>query len=78
MSSGRIAEIGPVRDVVLEPPCTPLKKGLMGAIPTVAGGRHAMVQIPGSMPRLVGDPEGDEFQTSAEHAPFDRLPRRPA
>jgi peptide/nickel transport system ATP-binding protein len=36
MYSGRIAEIGPVRDVV-QNPLHPYAKGLMGAIPTLAG-----------------------------------------
>src|SRR6478735_5534384 len=37
MYAGRIAEIGPVRDVIKEP-LHPYAVGLMGAIPTLAGG----------------------------------------
>src|SRR5882757_858720 len=51
MYSGRIAEIGPVQDVV-QIPLHPYAKGLMGAIPTLAGEDKRLVQIPGSMPRL--------------------------
>ena len=57
MYAGRIAEIGPVRDVV-QHPRHPYAKGLMGAIPTLAGDASRLVQIPGSMPRLDRDPAG--------------------
>jgi peptide/nickel transport system ATP-binding protein len=40
MYSGRIAEIGPVQDVV-QNPLHPYAKGLMGAIPTLAGDASA-------------------------------------
>ena len=40
MYAGRIAEIGPVRDVV-QHPHHPYTKGLMGAIPTLGPGRRA-------------------------------------
>jgi peptide/nickel transport system ATP-binding protein len=62
MYAGRIAEIGPVRDVV-QRPHHPYTKGLMGSIPTLdtsdTGGR--LVQIPGSMPRLTAIPKGCAF-----------------
>jgi peptide/nickel transport system ATP-binding protein len=60
MYSGRIAEIGPVRDVV-QNPLHPYAKGLMGAIPTLAGNTERLVQIPGSMPRLSAIPRGCAF-----------------
>ena len=60
MYAGRIAEIGPVRDVVQQP-LHPYTKGLMGAIPTLAGAADRLVQIPGSMPRLTAIPPGCAF-----------------
>ncbi len=60
MYSGRIAEIGPVQDVV-QNPLHPYAKGLMGAIPTLAGEDKRLVQIPGSMPRLSAIPPGCSF-----------------
>ena len=72
MYAGRIAEIGPVRDVV-QHPHHPYTKGLMGAIPTLGPtlgqtlgptlGPQAerLVQIPGAMPRLDAIPKGCAF-----------------
>ncbi|MBR0757679.1 ABC transporter ATP-binding protein [Bradyrhizobium jicamae] len=60
MYSGRIAEIGPVQEVV-QNPLHPYAKGLMGAIPTLAGEEKRLVQIPGSMPRLSAIPKGCAF-----------------
>ncbi|KQQ35716.1 methionine ABC transporter ATP-binding protein [Methylobacterium sp. Leaf125] len=60
MYSGRIAEIGPVRDVV-QNPLHPYAKGLMGAIPTLAQETDRLAQIPGSMPRLSNIPKGCAF-----------------
>src|SRR5260370_17039700 len=57
MYSGRIAEIGPVQDVV-QNPLHPYAKGLMGAIPTLAGEDKRLVKIPGSNPRLSAIPPG--------------------
>ena len=70
MYSGRIAEIGPVRDVV-QHPLHPYAKGLMGAIPTLSGDAKRLVQIPGSMPRLSAIPNGCAFYPRCEFA-FDR------
>jgi peptide/nickel transport system ATP-binding protein len=70
MYSGRIAEIGPVRDVV-QNPLHPYAKGLMGAIPTLAGNAARLVQIPGSMPRLSAIPPGCSFNPRCTFA-FDR------
>ncbi len=60
MYAGRIAEIGPVRDVVSRP-LHPYAKGLMGAIPTLEQDADRLVQIPGSMPRLTNIPPGCAF-----------------
>ena len=70
MYSGRIAEIGPVQDVV-QNPLHPYAKGLMGAIPTLAGDAERLVQIPGSMPRLSAIPPGCAFNPRCAFA-FDR------
>ncbi|OYU88495.1 MAG: methionine ABC transporter ATP-binding protein [Bradyrhizobiaceae bacterium PARB1] len=71
MYSGRIAEIGPVRDVV-QHPLHPYAKGLMGAIPTLTGdASQRLVQIPGSMPRLSAIPQGCAFHPRCSFA-FDR------
>jgi peptide/nickel transport system ATP-binding protein len=70
MYSGRIAEIGPVQDVV-QNPLHPYAKGLMGAIPTLAGEDKRLVQIPGSMPRLSAIPPGCSFNPRCSFA-FDR------
>jgi peptide/nickel transport system ATP-binding protein len=65
MYAGRIAEIGPVRDVI-QRPIHPYTKGLMGSIPTLdmaggAGGDGRLTQISGSMPRLTAIPAGCAF-----------------
>jgi len=60
MYSGRVAEIGPVQDVIRNP-LHPYARGLMGAIPTLAGEAKRLVQIPGSMPRLSAIPKGCPF-----------------
>jgi len=60
MYSGRVAEIGPVQEVIRNP-LHPYARGLMGAIPTLAGEAKRLVQIPGSMPRLSAIPKGCPF-----------------
>jgi oligopeptide/dipeptide ABC transporter ATP-binding protein len=70
MYSGRIAEIGPVQDVV-QNPLHPYAKGLMGAIPTLVGDARRLVQIPGSMPRLSAIPPGCPFNPRCAFV-FDR------
>jgi peptide/nickel transport system ATP-binding protein len=62
MYAGRIAEIGPVRDVIKHAK-HPYTKGLMGSIPSlgeVRGGGQ-LAQIDGSMPRLTEIPKGCAF-----------------
>lgn len=70
MYAGRIAEIGPVREVVKEP-LHPYAKGLMGAIPSLEGETTRLVQIPGSMPRLSAIPQGCAFNPRCAQA-FER------
>jgi peptide/nickel transport system ATP-binding protein len=73
MYAGRIAEIGPVREVVKHPR-HPYTRGLMGAIPTVDVHSDRLVQIPGSMPRLSAIPPGCAFHPRCSHV-FDRCRR---
>jgi peptide/nickel transport system ATP-binding protein len=70
MYSGRVAEIGPVQDVIRNP-LHPYARGLMGAIPTLAGEARRLVQIPGAMPRLSAIPPGCPFNPRCAFA-FDR------
>ncbi|MGJ5152055.1 MULTISPECIES: ABC transporter ATP-binding protein [unclassified Bradyrhizobium] len=70
MYAGRVAEIGPVQEVINNP-LHPYAKGLMGAIPTLAGEEKRLVQIPGSMPRLSAIPPGCSFNPRCSFA-FDR------
>lgn len=60
MYAGRIAEIGPVRDVI-QAPRHPYTEGLMGSIPSMAERRDRLVQIEGAMPRLTEIPPGCAF-----------------
>ncbi|RPH46217.1 MAG: ABC transporter ATP-binding protein [Burkholderiales bacterium] len=60
MYAGRIAEIGPVADVIHKPK-HPYTIGLMGSIPTVGQDRERLAQIDGSMPRLNAIPKGCAF-----------------
>ncbi len=70
MYAGRIAEIGPVRDVILDAK-HPYTAGLMGSIPTLATDSDRLTQIPGSMPRLSAIPQGCAFNPRCTHV-FDR------
>jgi len=58
--AGRLAEIGPVRDVITSPE-HPYTVGLMGSIPTLMQESDRLVQIPGAMPRLNAIPSGCAF-----------------
>ena len=73
MYAGRIAEIGPVRDVVKHPK-HPYTVGLMGSIPTIGGDTDRLAQIEGSMPRLTDIPPGCPFNPRCPHR-FDRCVR---
>jgi peptide/nickel transport system ATP-binding protein len=73
MYAGRIAEIGPVRDVI-HAPHHPYTKGLMGSIPTLEGTGTRLTQIPGAMPRLNAIPPGCAFNPRCPEV-FDRCRR---
>ncbi|MEM6888444.1 MAG: ABC transporter ATP-binding protein [Pseudomonadota bacterium] len=60
MYAGRLAELGPVRDV-LTAPRHPYTFGLMGSTPLASKGRDRLHQIPGAMPRLDALPAGCAF-----------------
>ena len=65
MYAGRIAEIGPVRDVV-QRPRHPYTKGLMASIPKLDDTGSRLQQISGSMPRLTAIPKGCAFNPRCE------------
>ncbi|HZI83402.1 MAG TPA: ABC transporter ATP-binding protein [Casimicrobiaceae bacterium] len=73
MYAGRIAEIGPVADVIHRPQ-HPYTQGLMGSIPSIVAEREELAQIEGSMPRLTSIPVGCAFHPRCPHA-FDRCRR---
>ena len=60
MYAGRIAEIGPVREVIKHAR-HPYTEGLMGAIPRLGENLDRLQQIPGAMPRLSAIPQGCAF-----------------
>ncbi|MDF2096886.1 ABC transporter ATP-binding protein [Aquibaculum arenosum] len=60
MYAGRLAEIGPVKDVVKHAR-HPYTHGLMGSIPIVGQDLDRLTQIDGSMPRLSEIPPGCPF-----------------
>lgn len=63
--AGRLAEIGPVRDVIQRAE-HPYTRGLMGSIPTLTQTNDRLIQIPGSMPRLTAIPAGCAFNPRCE------------
>ena len=60
MYAGRLAEIGPVREVLTRPR-HPYTDGLMGSTPLASKGLDRLRQIPGAMPRLGALPDGCAF-----------------
>ncbi len=66
MYAGRIAEIGPVRDVVKHAR-HPYTKGLMGSIPKIGLRVERLTQIDGAMPRLTEIPDGCAFNPRCPH-----------
>ena len=60
MYAGRVAEIGPVREVVKHAK-HPYTKGLMGSIPSLGVRTEKLTQIDGAMPRLTEIPRGCAF-----------------
>jgi peptide/nickel transport system ATP-binding protein len=70
MYAGRIAEIGPVHQVINQP-SHPYTAGLMAAIPDITAERERLYQIDGAMPRLNAIPQGCAFNPRCPKA-FDR------
>jgi peptide/nickel transport system ATP-binding protein len=60
MYAGRIAEVGPVSNVIHRP-AHPYSMGLMGSIPAMDQDRERLTQIDGAMPRLNAIPKGCAF-----------------
>ncbi len=76
MYAGRIAEIGPVHEVINQP-AHPYTAGLMAAIPDMTVDRERLHQIDGAMPRLNAIPTGCAYNPRCPRA-FDRcLVERP-
>ncbi|MEW5880514.1 MAG: ABC transporter ATP-binding protein [Pseudomonadota bacterium] len=73
MYAGRVAEIGPVADVIHRPQ-HPYTIGLMGSIPTFGREVERLAQIEGSMPRLTEIPPGCAFHPRCSRA-FGRCSR---
>ncbi|MCL4747896.1 MAG: ABC transporter ATP-binding protein [Burkholderiaceae bacterium] len=76
MYAGRIAEIGPVSDVIHRPQ-HPYTVGLMGSIPTIGQDREQLEQIDGAMPRLNAIPRGCAFNPRCPRVMPVCLERRP-
>ncbi|KNZ34134.1 MAG: methionine ABC transporter ATP-binding protein [Methylibium sp. NZG] len=70
MYAGRIAELGPVHDVI-HSPAHPYTAGLMGSIPAMDEDRERLLQIDGAMPRLNAIPRGCAFNPRCPKV-FDR------
>ena len=60
MYAGRIAELGPVHEVINHP-AHPYTAGLMACIPDMSQDRERLSQIEGAMPRLTAIPPGCAF-----------------
>ena len=67
MYAGRVAEIGPVADVIHRP-SHPYTAGLMGSIPAMDEDRERLLQIDGAMPRLTAIPPGCAFNPRCPRA----------
>ncbi|MDF2463085.1 MAG: dppD [Ramlibacter sp.] len=67
MYAGRIAEIGPVHDVINQP-AHPYSMGLMAAIPDITVERERLHQIDGAMPRLNAIPPGCAYNPRCPRA----------
>ena len=76
MYAGRLAEVGPVSDLI-DQPLHPYAVGLMGAIPSLDQETRRLVQIPGAMPRLSAIPEGCAFHPRCRHVIEPCTARRP-
>jgi len=71
--AGRVAEIGPVHEVINQP-SHPYTVGLMGSIPAMDEDRPRLLQIDGAMPRLNAIPAGCAFNPRCPQV-FDRCRR---
>jgi peptide/nickel transport system ATP-binding protein len=60
MYAGRIAELGPVAQIIHQPQ-HPYTAGLMASIPSLKSNRERLAQIDGAMPRLNAIPKGCAF-----------------
>ena len=67
MYAGRIAEIGPVHEVINQP-AHPYTVGLMAAIPDITQDRERLHQIDGAMPRLNAIPTGCAYNPRCPRA----------
>ncbi|MBC7131846.1 MAG: ABC transporter ATP-binding protein [Roseovarius sp.] len=65
--AGRLAEIGPVREVI-QNAAHPYTAGLMASTPLASLGQRRLRQIPGAMPRLDALPEGCAFHPRCDRA----------
>ncbi|MBS0293576.1 MAG: ABC transporter ATP-binding protein [Proteobacteria bacterium] len=70
MYAGRVAEIGPVHEVINQP-AHPYTVGLMASIPDMEQDRERLNQIDGAMPRLNAIPKGCAFNPRCPKV-FDR------
>lgn len=73
MYAGRIAEIGPVHEVI-NTPAHPYTLGLMAAIPDITVDRERLNQIDGAMPRLNAIPTGCAYNPRCPRV-FERCTR---
>jgi peptide/nickel transport system ATP-binding protein len=73
MYAGRIAEIGPVHEVI-NTPAHPYTMGLMASIPDMEVERERLNQIDGAMPRLNAIPPGCAYNPRCPRA-FERCTR---
>ncbi len=67
MYAGRLAELGPVREV-LTAAHHPYTAGLMASTPLASQGKERLRQIPGAMPRLGNLPDGCAFHPRCDYA----------
>jgi peptide/nickel transport system ATP-binding protein len=77
MYAGRIAETGPV-DQIVNRPRHPYTRGLMGSIPPVDRDASWLQQIDGAMPRLASRPTGCAFHPRCAHASAQCVSTQPA
>ncbi|WGH80200.1 ABC transporter ATP-binding protein [Jannaschia ovalis] len=67
MYAGRLAEIGPVSQIIAQPR-HPYTDGLMASTPAASAGHARLRQIPGAMPRLGRLPDGCAFSPRCPRA----------